>query len=52
LHGSLLNDPHTLDALLNSTRAIYAGSLVVYHYDMTVNGQPATDPQIVGGGGH
>ena len=46
------NDSQTLNAPVKSPPAIYAGSLVVYHYDMTVNGQPATDPQIVGGGGH
>ncbi len=46
------NDPETPNAPVKSPPAIYAGSLVVYHYDMTVNGQPVPDPQIVGGGGH
>jgi hypothetical protein len=31
---------------------IYTGSLVVYHYDMTVDNVAVTDPQVVGGGGH
>lgn len=46
------NDPQKPNDPVKSPPAIYAASLVVYHYDMTVNGQPVPDPQIVGGGGH
>jgi hypothetical protein len=46
------NDPQYPNNPVVSPPAIYTGSLVVYHYDITVDGVPASDPQVVGGGGH
>jgi plastocyanin len=46
------NDPQKPNDPVKSPPAKYAGMLVVYHYDITVNGQPVPDPQLVGGGGH
>jgi len=40
------NDPVT------SPPAIYSGSLIVYHYTMTIDGAAVADPQVVGGGSH
>ena len=44
------NNPQKPNDPVTSPPAKYAGSLVVYHYDMTVNGQPVPDPQVIGGG--
>jgi hypothetical protein len=44
------NNPQKPNDSVKSPPAKYAGTLVVYHYDMTVNGKPVPDPQIVGGG--
>jgi hypothetical protein len=46
------NDPLNPDALVVSPRAKNPGSLVVYHYDMTVDRLQIIDPQVVGGGYH
>jgi len=46
------NDPQNPNNPVVSPPAIFTGSLVVYHYDMTVDNQPVSDPQVVGGGGH
>jgi len=46
------NDANNPNAPVTSPPAIYTGSLVVYRYDMTVDGNPAPDPQVVGGGKH
>ena len=46
------NDPQHPNNPVVSPPAIYAGSLVVYHYDITIDGKPVIDPQLVGGGGH
>lgn len=46
------NDPHNPNAPVTSPPAIFTGWLVVYHYDITVDGVQASDPQVVGGGGH
>ena len=46
------SDPQKPNDPVVSPRAIFTGSLVVYHYDMTVDNQPVADPQVVGGGGH
>ena len=46
------SDPNNPNAPVVSPRAINTGSLVVYHYNMTVDNLPAVDPQIVGGGYH
>ena len=46
------NDPQKPNDPVVSPRAIYTGSLVVYHYDMIVDTVTVTDPQVVGGGGH
>jgi hypothetical protein len=38
----------------NNVSKGYVGDkkLTVYEYDITVDGQPVDDPQVVGGGGH
>ena len=46
------NDSQNPNNPVKSPPAIYAGSLVVYHYDMTVDNVAVTDPQVVGGGGN
>jgi hypothetical protein len=46
------NNPANPDAPVTSPPAKYTGSLVVYHYEMTINGVVVDDPQVVGGGGH
>jgi hypothetical protein len=46
------NDPQKPNDPVVSPPAIYAGSLVVYHYDIVVDGLKVDDPQVVGGGGH
>jgi hypothetical protein len=46
------NSPSNPDAPVTSPPAQYTGSLVVYHYEMTINGKAVDDPQVVGGGGH
>jgi len=46
------NDPQNPDAPVPSPKAKNTGSLVVYHYDMTVDKLPIVDPQVVGGGYH
>jgi len=45
------NDPQKPNDPVVSPPAIYSGWLVVYHYDIFVDGVKATDPQVVGGGG-
>ena len=45
------NNPQKPNDPVKSPPAIYAGKLVVYHYDMTVDNVPVPDPQVVGGGG-
>ena len=46
------NDPQCPNNPVVSPPAIYAGSLIVYHYDIIIDGKPVIDPQLVGGGGH
>jgi hypothetical protein len=46
------NDPQKPNDPVVSPPAAYTGSLVVYHYDITVDNVPVADPQVVGGGGH
>ena len=46
------NDSQNADKDIVSPPAKYTGSLLVYHYDMTVDGTQVTDPQVVGGGWH
>ncbi len=46
------NDPQYPNNPVVSPPAIYAGSLIVYHYDIKIDGKPVTDPQLVGVGGH
>jgi len=46
------NDPQDANKPVVSRRAKHIGSLVVYHYDMTVDNVSVSDPQVVGGGGH
>jgi len=46
------NNPQNPNALVQSSAAQYTGSLVVYHYTITIDGKPVDDPQVVGGGGH
>ena len=46
------NNPSNPDAPVTSPPAKYTGSLVVYHYEISINGTPVDDPQVVGGGGH
>lgn len=46
------NNPANPDAPVTSPPAKYTGSLVVYHYEMTIDGAVVDDPQVVGGGGH
>jgi hypothetical protein len=46
------NDPQNPSNPVVSPAAIFTGSIVVYHYDITVDGVQASDPQVVGGGSH
>ena len=46
------NNPSNPDAPVTSPPAKYTGSLVVYHYEISINGTRVEDPQVVGGGGH
>ena len=46
------NDPQKPNDPVVSPPAAYTGSLVVYHYDITVDNVLVADPQVVGGGGH
>jgi hypothetical protein len=46
------NDPQNKNNPVVSPAAAYTGSLVVYHYDIVVDGVKVDDPQVVGGGGH
>jgi len=46
------NDPQYPNNPVVSPPAVYSGSLLVYHYDIVIDGVKATDPQVVGGGGH
>jgi hypothetical protein len=46
------NNPANPDAPVTSPPAKYTGSLVVYHYEISINGTPVDDPQVVGGGGY
>ena len=46
------NNPQNQNAPVTSRPAKYSGMVVVYHYDITVNGKQVADPQIVGGGGY
>lgn len=46
------NDPQNPNAPVTSKAGLYTGVLVVYHYTMTIDGNPVDDPQVVGGGGH
>lgn len=45
------NNPQYPNNAVTSPRAVYTGSLLVYHYDILVDGK-STDPQVVGGGYH
>jgi hypothetical protein len=49
---TLKNDPQKPNDPVVSPPAIFTGSLVVYHYDVTVDNVSVSDPQVVGGGGH
>lgn len=44
------NNPQNPNDPVKSPPAIYAGTIVVYHYEMTVNRQSVQDPQVIGGG--
>jgi hypothetical protein len=47
------NNPANPDAPVTSPPAQYTGLvLIVYHYEMTINGKVVDDPQVIGGGGH
>ena len=46
------SDPQKPNDPVVSPPANYPGSLVVFHYDMTVDNVAVTDPQVVGGGYH
>lgn len=46
------NDPQNPNNPVTSPAAKNPGLLVVYHYDMTVDGSQVIDPQVVGGGWH
>lgn len=46
------NNPQDPTAPVTSKAAQYTGTLVVYHYAMTIDNNPVDDPQVVGGGGH
>jgi hypothetical protein len=46
------NEPQNPNNPVVSPPAKFTGSLVVYHYDIEVDHITATDPQVVGGGGH
>jgi len=46
------NNPDNLNAGVTSPPAKHSALLVVYHYDMTINGVAVEDPQVIGGGGH
>ena len=46
------NDPKNPNSPVKSPAAKNEGKLVVYHYDIVVDGTKATDPQVVGGGSH
>jgi len=45
------NNPQYPNNPVVSPPAVYTGSLLVYHYDILVDGK-TTDPQVVGGGYH